>query len=88
MATTLRITVNGRRHRVEAEPDTPLLYVLEVPEDVEITLLDRRDQPAVGAGEPAACPVPAAIANAIFDATGARVRTLPFTPARVRRALA
>jgi nicotinate dehydrogenase subunit B len=51
-------------------------------------LIDRPDQPAVGAGEPAACPVPAAVANAIFDATGARVRTMPFTAERVRKALA
>jgi len=65
-----------------------ILTFSEVPEAVEITLIDRRDQPAVGAGEPAACPVPAAIANAIFDATGARVRTMPFTPERVRKALA
>jgi CO/xanthine dehydrogenase Mo-binding subunit len=59
----------------------PILRFSEVPESIEITLLSRPDQPA-------ACPVPAAIANAIFDATGARVRTMPFTPARVRSALA
>jgi len=66
----------------------PILTFSEVPETVEIALIDRPEQPAVGAGEPAACPVPAAIANAIFDATGARVRTMPFTPERVRKALA
>jgi CO/xanthine dehydrogenase Mo-binding subunit len=66
----------------------PILTFSEAPESVEITLIDRPDQPAVGAGEPAACPVPAAIANAIFDAVGARVRTMPFTADRVRKALA
>ena len=66
----------------------PILTFSEVPEAVEIALIDRPEQPAVGAGEPAACPVPAAIANAIFDATGARVRAMPFTPERVRKALA
>jgi nicotinate dehydrogenase subunit B len=66
----------------------PILTFSEVPEAVEIVLIDRPDQPAVGAGEPAACPVPAAVANAIFDATGARVRTMPFTAERVRKALA
>jgi nicotinate dehydrogenase subunit B len=37
----------------------------------------------LGAGEPATIPVPAAIANAIFDATGVRLREAPFTPERV-----
>jgi nicotinate dehydrogenase subunit B len=57
-----------------------------VPETIEIELIDRPTQPALGAGEPAVCPVSAAIANAVFDATGARVRTLPFTPERVKAA--
>ena len=43
--------------------------------------------PATGAGETAITIVPAAIGNAIFDATGARLRDLPFTPARVTAAL-
>jgi nicotinate dehydrogenase subunit B len=59
-----------------------------VPEVVDAVLLHRADKPAVGAGEPATCPIPAAIANAIFDATGARLRTAPFTPDRVRAVLA
>ncbi|MBA2278363.1 MAG: hypothetical protein H0W06_11430, partial [Chloroflexia bacterium] len=45
------------------------------------------DEPPWGAGEPAICVVAAAIANAVHAATGARLRTLPFTPARVRAAL-
>jgi CO/xanthine dehydrogenase Mo-binding subunit len=40
-----------------------------------------------GSGENAMTAIPAAIANAIFDATGARIRRLPFTPARVKAAL-
>ena len=53
------------------------------------TYLVRRDgHPAMGAGEAAQCPVPAAIANAIHDAVGIRLRTIPFTPNRIRRALA
>jgi hypothetical protein len=43
--------------------------------------------PATGAGETAITVTPAAIGNAIFDATGARVRELPFTPERVNAAL-
>jgi len=43
--------------------------------------------PALGAGETAITVAPAAIGNAIFDATGARMRTLPFTPVRVLAAM-
>jgi len=48
------------------------------------------DQPAIapgGAGEPSSRPTAAAIANAVFDATGARVRTAPLTPANVLAAM-
>ena len=51
-------------------------------------LIDRPDQPLLGAGEAATAPVAAALANAIFDATGVRLRTVPFTPERVKAALA
>jgi CO/xanthine dehydrogenase Mo-binding subunit len=54
----------------------------------DFQIIDRKDQPAVGAGEVLITNMPAAIANAIFDATGKRMRQLPFTPARVRAALA
>jgi hypothetical protein len=50
--------------------------------------LDRPDQPTYAAGEPTPCAIPAAIGNAVFDATGARLRELPFTPERVKAALA
>jgi CO/xanthine dehydrogenase Mo-binding subunit len=53
----------------------------------DFQLIDRKDQPAVGAGEVLITNAPSAIANAIFDATGKRLRQLPFTPARVRAAL-
>jgi len=54
----------------------------------DFQIINRPDQPAVGAGEVLITNMPAAIANAIFDATGKRMRQLPFTPARVRAALA
>jgi nicotinate dehydrogenase subunit B len=65
----------------------PILRFLEIPDAIDIELIDRPDQPSVGAGEAATSPIPAAIANAIFDATGARVRQVPFTPDRVRAAV-
>jgi nicotinate dehydrogenase subunit B len=60
---------------------------IEVPQ-VEIVLLNRTDVAATGAGEAAITVVAAAIGNAVFDATGVRLRQVPFTPARVKAALA
>ena len=54
---------------------------------IEVELINRPEEPSWGAGEPAICPMAAAIGNAIFDATGARLRTVPFTPDRVLTAL-
>ena len=54
---------------------------------VEVDLIDRPDQPTFAAGEPTPCAIPAAIGNAVFDATGARLREVPFTPDRVKAAL-
>lgn len=65
----------------------PVITFRNIP-DVDIVLLDHPDKPASGAGEPAIVPIPAAIANGIFDAVGARLREVPFTPERVLRALA
>jgi CO/xanthine dehydrogenase Mo-binding subunit len=66
----------------------PILRFTEVPDEIAITLINRPDKPSVGAGEPAAAPVMAAVANAIFDATGVRLRSVPFTAERVKAALA
>ncbi|NML45281.1 xanthine dehydrogenase family protein molybdopterin-binding subunit [Ramlibacter sp. G-1-2-2] len=65
----------------------PLLRFPEVPR-LDIELVQRLDQPPLGAGEAAAAPVPAALANAVFDATGRRVRSVPFTRERVQPLLA
>ncbi len=64
----------------------PILTFPEIP-DVEIEPIDRPEQPPIGAGEPTTRTVPAAIANAIFDATGVRFRTVPFTPERIKTEL-
>ena len=50
-------------------------------------LIDRPAEKPWGAGEPSAAVVSAAISNAVFDATGARLRSVPFTPEKVRAAL-
>jgi CO/xanthine dehydrogenase Mo-binding subunit len=65
----------------------PILRFAEAPA-IEVALIDRPDQPSYGAGEAASAPVAAAVANAVFDATGVRLRTVPFSPARVKAALA
>jgi nicotinate dehydrogenase subunit B len=54
---------------------------------IETVILDSPDLPAQGGGEPAIAPVGAVLANAVFDAVGARVRQLPMTPARVLAAM-
>jgi CO/xanthine dehydrogenase Mo-binding subunit len=54
---------------------------------VETVLINRLDEEATGAGETSITIIAAAIGNAIFDATGARVRQTPFTPERVKAAL-
>ena len=60
----------------------PILGFAEVP-DIQIEIIDRPDQPPLGLGEAAQGPTAAAIANAVFHATGRRIRDLPLTPARV-----
>jgi len=65
----------------------PILRFSDVPDEIAITLINRPDKPSLGAGEPAAAPVMAAVANAIFDATGVRMRSVPFTAERVKAAL-
>ena len=65
----------------------PLLRFPEVPL-LDIELVQRLNEPPLGAGEAASSPVPAALANAVFDATGVRLRSVPFTRARVRPLLA
>ncbi|MEY3780003.1 MAG: hypothetical protein RL103_2211 [Pseudomonadota bacterium] len=64
----------------------PILTFSEVP-PVDIVLIDRPGQPFLGTGEASQGPTGAALANAVFDATGVRLRTLPLTPDRVLQAL-
>jgi nicotinate dehydrogenase subunit B len=64
----------------------PVLRFPDVPK-IEVSLLDQPHEPVMGGGEASLTPVGGALGNAIFDATGVRLRTVPFTPARVKRAL-
>jgi CO/xanthine dehydrogenase Mo-binding subunit len=64
----------------------PILRFSQVPK-IEIELIDRPTEPPVGAAEASAAPVAAALGNAVFDAIGVRLRTVPLTPERVKAAL-
>jgi nicotinate dehydrogenase subunit B len=64
----------------------PILKFPQVPEIV-IELIDRPSEKPWGAGEPSAAVIPSAIANAVFDATGVRLRSIPYTPAKVKAAM-
>jgi CO/xanthine dehydrogenase Mo-binding subunit len=64
----------------------PIVRFKDVPLTIDIKVLPGTGIPTGGIGEPSNNPQPAAIGNAIFDATGVRMRSVPFTPARVRAA--
>jgi nicotinate dehydrogenase subunit B len=64
----------------------PVITFRNIP-DIEIVLINRPEMPALGGGEPAIVPVPAAIGNAIFDAVGVRLRDIPLTSQKVLSAL-
>ena len=93
----LQTTSRALKERIELEPSTnvpaarewgsyPILSFREVPV-VEVMLMPRPGEAPLGAGESSSVPGTAAIANAIFDATGVRFREPPFTPEVVRAAL-
>ena len=67
--------------------DYPILRFSEVPA-VEVVLINQSNRPATGAGEAVQGPTAAAIANAVHDALGVRVRDLPLTPQRIVEAIA
>jgi nicotinate dehydrogenase subunit B len=81
------VTWNERRvTSVDWETYRSLHLDYEMP-PIECVFVTPADVPATGAGETSITVTPAAIGNAIFDATGARLRDLPFTPERVKAAL-
>ncbi len=93
----LQTTSRALKERLRTDPATgtvasrewgsyPILSFREVPV-VEVLLMPRPGESPLGVGESASVPGTAAIANAIFDATGVRFRNPPFTPEVVRAAL-
>lgn len=65
----------------------PIAEIQDAPESIECVLIDRPDVAPSGAGEPSMRPLTAAVANAVFDATGVRMRRAPMTPDAVKQAL-
>ncbi|MBV8741259.1 MAG: xanthine dehydrogenase family protein molybdopterin-binding subunit [Sinobacteraceae bacterium] len=65
----------------------PILRFDAVPESVSIRIVDRAGLPFLGCGEAAQGPAAAAVANAVANATGVRLRDLPLDPARIRAAV-
>ena len=65
----------------------PILEIKDTPESIDIVLINRPEAPPTGAGEATCRVVPAAIANAFFDATGVRMRQAPLNPARIKTVL-
>ena len=88
LSRTLHEEVTFDRSRVTSVDwaSYPILTFPEAPA-MEVALINHPELPAHGAGEAASAPVAAALGNAVFDATGVRLRSVPFTPARVRAAL-
>jgi CO/xanthine dehydrogenase Mo-binding subunit len=65
----------------------PILEMQDAPESIETVLINRPEVAPSGAGEPSIRVIPAAVANAVFDATGVRIRKAPLDPERVKAAL-
>jgi CO/xanthine dehydrogenase Mo-binding subunit len=80
------VSFDRKRVRTRSWADYPILRFDEVPQ-VDVVILDQPNQPSLGVGEGAQGPAAAAIANAIANATGVRLRDLPFSPGRVKTLL-
>jgi isoquinoline 1-oxidoreductase len=79
-------TVKGGQLEQSNFHDYQVLRMNEIPDEVNIYVVESREYPT-GVGEPGVTTILPALSNAVFAATGARVRTAPFTPARVLEAL-
>ena len=88
LSRTLHEEVTFDRNRVTAVDwaSYPILDITEAPEAIDIVLVGSQANPPGGAGEPALVCMPSAVANAIYNATGTRLRRFPFTAQRVKKA--
>jgi len=86
MAERITLNVNGESQTITADPDMPLLYALRNDLGLSNPHFGCGLAPR-GAAGPATRPVVVAIANAIFDATGVRLRRAPLSPENVKAAL-
>ena len=86
---TLYEAVHFDRRRITSRDWSgyPILRFPAVPDSIDVTIIDRPGQPFLGTGEAGQGPTAAAIANALRDATGLRLRDLPLTAARVKAAI-
>lgn len=80
------IQFNGRAVLTENFDTYDMTRFSEAPQ-VDVVLIDNQDMAPQGCGEPAITTTAAVIANAIFDATGARLYELPMTPIRIKDAI-
>ncbi|HKJ95278.1 MAG TPA: molybdopterin cofactor-binding domain-containing protein, partial [Gammaproteobacteria bacterium] len=90
LSRTLHEEVAFSRSRVTSRDwkGYPILRFEEIPDSIDITFVNNRPEYAPnGGGEPSTCPTAAAVSNAVFDATGVRLRQTPFRPDRVKAAL-
>jgi CO/xanthine dehydrogenase Mo-binding subunit len=81
------VTFDRRRITSRDWSTYPILRMNAVPESVDVHIIDRPGQSFLGTGEATQGPTAGAIANAVADATGVRLREIPFSPERVRAAL-
>jgi CO/xanthine dehydrogenase Mo-binding subunit len=86
---TLYERVRFDRHRILSRDwsSYPIMRFSELPDAVEVHVIDRPGEPFLGTGEAAQGPTAAAIANAIADAVGVRMREIPITPESVKAAI-
>lgn len=86
---TLFEEVRFDRHRITSADWSayPILRFPAAPESLEVHVIDRPGFPFLGTGEAGQGPMAAAIVNALYDATGARLRDLPLCPARIKAAI-
>jgi nicotinate dehydrogenase subunit B len=89
LSRALHEEVQFDKHRVTSVDwqTYPILDIKDAPEAIDIVVVESKNDRPGGAGEPALVAMPAAVANAIYNATAKRIRRFPITAARVKQAL-